>query len=206
MFDFNGTHARAINDRWAYKISAGGYTSDRVRRGPPARFPTRPTLRIRRFTNQGTTQPKFDATRRLRRAQRRVQADASPAATPAPTASSTPASARSTWTGRRAGLRDGALFARARCKFNFFTNILDGDASALLAVGHDGQPIPFTFNTQTYDFEVGNVNTIGTRQVLSYGGNLRFNNFDLSIAPLGDNRQEFGAYVQDEIFVNDTSA
>src|SRR5262245_7181954 len=28
MFGFYGTHARAINERWAYKLSAGGYTSD----------------------------------------------------------------------------------------------------------------------------------------------------------------------------------
>jgi outer membrane receptor protein involved in Fe transport len=39
--------------------------------------------------------------------------------------------------------------------------------------------------------------------VLSYGGNARFNTFNLSIAPRGDNRQEFGFYVQDEIFLND---
>ena len=31
LFGINGTHARAVNDRWAYKISAGGYTSDAVR-------------------------------------------------------------------------------------------------------------------------------------------------------------------------------
>ena len=94
-------------------------------------------------------------------------------------------------------------YSRGALKFNFFTNILNGDASALLAIGADGQPIPFIFNTKTYDFELGNVNTIGTRQVISYGGNVRFNTFDLSIAPRGDNRTELGAYVQDEIFLND---
>ena len=94
-------------------------------------------------------------------------------------------------------------YTRGALKFNFFTNILNGDASGLLAIGTDGQPIPFQFNTKTYDFELGNVNTIGTRNVLSYGGNVRFNNFDLSIAPRGDNRTELGGYVQDEIFLND---
>ena len=94
-------------------------------------------------------------------------------------------------------------YTRGALKFNFFTNILNGDAIGLLAIGTDGQPILFTFNTQTYDFELGNINTIGTRNVLSYGGNVRFNTFDLSIAPRGDNRTEIGAYVQDEIFLND---
>ncbi|MDH4064927.1 MAG: TonB-dependent receptor [Acidobacteriota bacterium] len=94
-------------------------------------------------------------------------------------------------------------YSRGTFKFNFFTNILDGDANGLLAVGPDGQPIPFKFKTQTYDVELGDVKTIGTRQVVSYGGNLRRNNFDLSIAPLGSSRTEVGGYVQDEIFIND---
>ena len=93
-------------------------------------------------------------------------------------------------------------YTRGGLKFNVFTNILNGDASGLLAVGTNGQPIPFTFNTQSYDIELGNINTLGTRNVLSYGGNVRFNNFDLSIAPRGDNRTELGAYVQDEMFLN----
>jgi outer membrane receptor protein involved in Fe transport len=37
--------------------------------------------------------------------------------------------------------------------------------------------------------------------VLTYGGNLRRNNFDLSIAPLGNSRTEVGGYIQDEIFL-----
>jgi outer membrane receptor protein involved in Fe transport len=45
--------------------------------------------------------------------------------------------------------------------------------------------------------------SIGTRQVISFGGNARYNSFDLSLAPRGDSRSEGGAYVQDEIFIND---
>ncbi len=94
-------------------------------------------------------------------------------------------------------------YTRGALKFNVFANLVNGDAHGLLAIGTNGQPIPFDFNTQSYDIELGNINTIGTRNVLSYGGNARFNTFDLSIAPRGDNRQEFGAYVQDEVFLND---
>ena len=39
--------------------------------------------------------------------------------------------------------------------------------------------------------------------MFSYGGNLRFNNSDLSIAPNADDRTEFGVYGQDEIFISD---
>ena len=94
-------------------------------------------------------------------------------------------------------------YTRGALKFNFFTNQLNGDALGLLAIGTDGQPILFKFNTKTYDVELGNINAIGTRNVLSYGGNVRFNKFDLSIAPRGDSRTELGVYVQDEIFLND---
>src|SRR4029079_189258 len=91
---------------------------------------------------------------------------------------------------------------RGGLKFNVFTNQLHGDATGLLAIGTDGKPILFKFNTKTYDVEIGNINTLGTRNVVSYGGNVRFNTFDLSIAPAGDNRTELGAYVQDEVFLN----
>ena len=40
----------------------------------------------------------------------------------------------------------------------------------------------------------------GDHNVLSMGGNFRYNSFDLSLAPLGDDRTESGFYVQDEIF------
>ena len=102
------------------------------------------------------------------------------------------------------GLGYGTMrYTRGTFKFNFFTNILSGDANGLLAVGTDGKPVPFSFDTQTYDFELGDVKTVGTRQVITYGGNLRRNNFDLSIAPLGNSRTEVGGYVQDEIFITD---
>ena len=197
LFGISGTHARAVNDRWAYKISAGGFTSDAYPR-PVGPIPNNTGAQYPNFTNQGTTQPKFDT---------RVDYDA--------------ANYKLVFAGGYSGT-DGIFhtgigpfdstgvgvgygtmrYTRGGLKFNFFANILNGDASALLAIGPNGQPIPFAFDTQTYDFEIGNVNTLGTRNVLSYGGNVRFNTFDLSIAPRGDDRQELGFYVQDEIFLN----
>ena len=41
------------------------------------------------------------------------------------------------------------------------------------------------------------------RHVFSYGGNVRYNAFDLSLAPRGDSRTEAGGYAQDEIFLAD---
>jgi outer membrane receptor protein involved in Fe transport len=42
----------------------------------------------------------------------------------------------------------------------------------------------------------------GSRQVVSVGGNVRRNNFDITIAPAAENRTEIGAYAQDEIFLD----
>ena len=38
-----------------------------------------------------------------------------------------------------------------------------------------------------------------SRHVVSFGGNVRYNSFDLSLAPRGDSRTEAGVYGQDEI-------
>ena len=48
-----------LNDRWAYKISAGGYTSDAFAR-PTGPIPNGTGTQYPNFTNQGTSQPKFD--------------------------------------------------------------------------------------------------------------------------------------------------
>ncbi len=92
-------------------------------------------------------------------------------------------------------------YSKGAMKLNFFTNILNGDATNLLAVGLNGQPLNFIFKSNTYDVEFGDVRTFQQRHVVSYGGNFRFSNFDLSIAPAADSRKEGGGYLQDEIFL-----
>ena len=199
MFGINGTHARAVNDRWAYKISAGGYTSDAFPR-PTGAIPNGTGTQYPAFANQGTTQPKVDG---------RVDYDAPDGKYKLAFAGGYSGTDGIIHTGigpfdmTGVGVTYGTMrFARNSFKLNFFTNMLNGDASGLLAIGVDGRPILFQFDTKTYDFEVGNINTFGGRHVVSYGGNVRFNSFDLSIAPRGDNRTEMGGYLQDEIFLN----
>ncbi len=43
---------------------------------------------------------------------------------------------------------------------------------------------------------------LGNAHLISYGGNFRHNDFDLSLAPEGDSRNEGGFYIQDEIFLS----
>lgn len=197
MFGINATHARAVNDQWAYKISAGGYTSDAFAR-PTGAIPNGTGTQYPNFTNQGTTQPKFDA---------RVDYDAEKYKLVFAGGYSGTDGIFHTgigpFDGNSIGVGYGTMrYTRGAMKFNVFTNQLNGDANGLLAIGTDGKPILFKFNTKTYDVEFGNINTIGTKNVVSYGGNVRFNTFDLSIAPNGDSRTELGGYIQDEIFLN----
>ncbi len=200
------THAQAVNDRWAYKISAGVFNMEAFAR-PTGRVP----LDAERgtgggeyppFPNTETTQPKLDA---------RVDYDFADS------------NQKLIFAGGFAGtqgiihtgigpfdIQSGTVasygkvnYERGSVRVNFFTNLLDGEAPALLAVGTDGRPIPFFFDTKTYDVEAGNTTVLGTRHILTYGGNFRYNAFDLSIAPRGDNRTEGGFYIQDEIFLSD---
>ncbi|MBP7778210.1 MAG: TonB-dependent receptor [Acidobacteria bacterium] len=201
LWYFNGTHAAAVNDRWAYKISAGALAQDALPR-PQGLINNPQQTPYPFFANSGTRQPKLDA---------RVDYDAPEGAYRLSFAGGFAGTEGIIHTGigpfdmnRGTKLAYGsAKWTKGAQKFSVFTNILDGDANALLSFGADGQPIPFLFNTRTFDAEYGNVISIGTRQVISFGGNARYNSFDLSLAPRGDSRSEGGAYVQDEIFIND---
>jgi outer membrane receptor protein involved in Fe transport len=200
LYSVNVTHARPLNERWAYKLSAGYYTSDAFSR-PTGLIPNGTGTEYPAFSNQGTSQPKFTG---------RVDYDDPDGKYKVVVEGGYSGTDGIIHTGigpfdiTGLGLGYGTMrYSRGTFKFNFFTNILSGDADGLLAVGTDGQPVPFAFDTQTYDFELGDVKTLGTRQVITYGGNLRRNNFDLSLAPLGNSRTEVGGYVQDEIFIND---
>jgi outer membrane receptor protein involved in Fe transport len=207
MFYVNGTHAQAINDRVAFKISAGGYTQDPYARPTGAIPCDRPELcTVARnayptFKNQGSTQPKFDG---------RVDYDL-------------PDGKKWSFSGGVAGtdgimhtgigpfdINRGSVMSYGKANFTnkgfragFFTNVLNGDAANLLSVDPTGKPIGFDFLTKTYDFEASNVQSFKQKHVVTYGGNLRFNQFDLSIAPSADNRKEGGGYVQDEIFLSE---
>jgi len=207
LWYISGTHAAAINDRWAFKLSAGGYSQDALSRptGPiPCTFSevcsgTRGTYPG--FTNKGSTQPKFDA---------RVDYDF-------------PDGRKLSFSGGVAGtdgmmhsgigpfdIDAGTVMGYAKANYvqgglraTAFTNILRGDATNLLSSDPlTGVQIPFSFTTNTYDIDISNVQAFAARHAVSYGGNFRLNFSDLSIAPTSDDRTEFGLFGQDEIFLS----
>ena len=200
LFYVNGSHAEAVNERWAFKLSAGYFTQDPMAR-PVGTIPNAFNTPYPTFTNNGTSQPKFDA---------RVDRDLAGGGT-------------ITFSGGVAGTEglihtgigpfdidsDSRMtylttrYQKGARRAAFFTNLLQGDAANLLAVDVTGRPLPLDFDTKTFDVEASDARTIGTRHVLTYGGNFRRNMFDISLAPGGDDRSEGGAFLQDEIFIND---
>jgi outer membrane receptor protein involved in Fe transport len=212
----SATTSQIVNDRWSYRVSAGYLNSDAYPR-PTGRVPIIPDPRDATgmvkvggalypadtvgplgtaFQNRGTSQPKFDA---------RVDEELT--------------NARITYAGGVAGtegiihtgigpfdIQRGSVMAYAKMgysrgplKINVFTNIIDAEAPNLLVPNpRTGGPLELNFKTQTYDVEAANANLIGDRQALSYGGNYRRNNFDITLAPAAEDRNEIGAYVQDE--------
>ena len=214
-----GTHAtvtRAPSARLSYRISAGYFNSAPlprpVGRIPLIADPRDPSAVVggvayptdaagalgTAFQNTGTSQPKFDA---------RVDQEID--------------DGRITYQAGVGGssgiihtgigpfdIQKGAYqgygkvnYRRDALKVNFFTNFLKAEAPNLLLPDPLTRlPLQLNFSTQTYDFEVGNSIAIGGHQVFTFGGNVRRNNFDITLAPAAENRTELGAYLQDEIF------
>ena len=200
LFYVNGSHAQAVNDRAAFKLSAGYFAQDPLPR-PVGAINNALRTPYPAYTNSGTVQPKIDG--RVDYALRNgatMVVNGGVAGTegimhtgigPFDIESGgrlSYASARYQQGGRRVG---------------FFTNILNADASNLLSRGVTGQFLRLGFHTQTFDVEASEARALGTKHAVVYGGNFRYNRFDVTIAPDGRNRREGGLYVQDEIFLGD---
>ena len=197
LFYANGSHSQVVSDRWAYKVSAGVYSQDPLAR-PTGNLPSGTPYPA--FTNQGTMQPKLDvrADYDFEDGKRKLVFQGGVAGTEGILHSGIgPFDINS---GTVLGYAK-VNYSKDAMKLNFFTNILNGDATNLLTVGVNGQPLNFIFKSNTYDVEFGDVRTFQQRHVVSYGGNFRFSSFDLSIAPAADSRKEGGGYLQDEIFL-----
>ena len=218
IFGANATFADAPNSIWSYRVSAGYFNSDAFSRPtgqiPLITDPRNPSATVggafypidgpgatgTAFQNRGTSQPKFDA---------RVDQEIG--------------GGRITYAGGVAGsqgiihtgigpfdIQSGSYigygkvnYTKGALKVNAFANLVSAEAPNLLLVDPaTGRPLQLNFSTQTYDVEAGDAVRFGSRQVLSFGGNLRRNDFDITIAPAAENRTEIGGYAQDEIFLD----
>ena len=182
LFYISGTHAQAVNDRRRLQDLGRRLHAGSATRARPAPFRaiapdvcsgTRASP-YPAFTNQGTTQPKFDA---------RVDYDY-------------PDGAKLSFSGGVAGtdgimhtgigpfdINSGSVmgygkvnYANKGFKAAFFTNILNGDADNLLTRDADAATRScFDFGTKTSTSKRPTSRRSSGKHVVTYGGNLRFN-------------------------------
>ncbi|MEZ5331719.1 MAG: TonB-dependent receptor [Thermoanaerobaculia bacterium] len=192
------THA-GVSDKLGYKISAGWYEQDPYDR-PTGTVPGTNTP-YPNFQNQGTEQPKLDL---------RFDYDSNES---------------TTWrfSGGYAGT-DGIIhsgigpfdvdsgsslsyvqagWSHGSKRAGLFVNVLDGDAINLLTFGPTGERLLLGFESETYNLDYSDTKVLHDSHIFTFGANARHNAFDLTIAPAGDNRDEYGVFVQDEILFGD---
>jgi iron complex outermembrane receptor protein len=202
FFSIDATHAEAPTDRFAFKVSASFLAQESFLR--PSGMLLGTSTPYPPFQNRGTTQPKLDA---------RADYDSADGRQKLILAGGIAGTEGVLHSGLGpVDIQGGSTFKygrmtyhRDRLKLQVFVNALDGDARLLLQRGADGRLLAPTFENQVYDVEFSNSNVLGARHLLSYGGNFRHNQFDLSLAPRGTSRDEGGAYVQDDIFLTDSA-
>ncbi len=201
LFSISGSHAAAPSERLAYKITAGFSTQDALGR-PSGLIPNSTNTPYPAYENSGTSQPKFDV---------RVDLDSPDTGRKLVFAGGFAGTEGMIHTGigpfdidRGTFLAYGKVnYSKGGMRLNAFVNHLDGEATNRLSRDAAGTFIPFSFKNTTFDVEASDVRTWRNRHVVSFGGNVRYNSFDLSLAPRGDSRTEAGVYGQDEIFLSE---
>jgi iron complex outermembrane receptor protein len=208
MGSFNIRWADAPTDKLAYRLSAGVYSSDPLERPtgiiPEIETPIDPPAPVGGgsyddafYDNNGTLQPKFD----LRIDQElegegRILYSAGVAYTEG--IIQTPIGPFDAERGTKLAYGQIA-YHRGSFRIRSFANYLTGKAPSLLSVDANLDPLRIDFTNGVYDVDAGWSDLFGGRHLMSFGGNVRYNTFDLSICPDADNRFQAGAYIQDEI-------
>ena len=101
------------------------------------------------------------------------------------------------------GMGYGRLqYERGSFELGAFVNSTSAPYRTLLVQSPTG-PLTGNLTSNTFDVSFSNTEVIGTRNIFSYGGNVRRVTMDFDLARAGDRRDELGFYVQDEIFLHD---
>jgi outer membrane receptor protein involved in Fe transport len=200
LYYANASYAHALNDRWAFRITGGGYTQDafaRPKGNIPNQFNLYPSLS---FPNEGTTQPKIDA---------RVDLDF-----PDGKQHFTFAGGYASSYGMQHGVfgparadqasRYGKVdYVRGALRISGFADYFTTEGTFVLRFTPTGQRLPWIDNNQAYSFELSDLRRAGTRHLLSYGGNIRHSQIDLFGMAGARSRTEGGAYLQDEVLLSE---
>ena len=199
LFGTNFTHGQILSHRFSFKLSAGIFDQDPLAR-PTGQIPINPDRKTGgglypAFDNLETTQPKFD----LRLDQQLDEARLSYSGGVAWTEGTGHTSAGP------AIIDPGSFLGYAKVAYDrenlfarFVTNRIHLTNSFELVRDASGQQIQSQYDSQDYGLEAGNSYLLAGRHFLSFGGNFRIADFDLTLAPGQNRRDQFGAYLQDE--------
>lgn len=195
------THARAVSDTLAYRVSASFTQQDAFAR-PQGEIPNGSGTLYPSVAALDTRLPKLDV---------RVDWDAPDRSSGLRVTGGYAGTQGILHSGLgpleiRPGGRMGygrVQYLRDSMEFGAFVNHTAADFDLLLVQGPGGNKIESQLDTTTYDLSFKDTRFLGTRQILSYGASARFISLDLGIAPLGSSRNEQGAYVNNEIFFGD---
>ena len=194
------SHAQAVSDTFAYRVSVGFSRSDAFAR-PVGEVPN----------DTGTPYPPIEGLEsRTPKVDFRADWD-------------TPGDTRVTLSGGYGGnqgvfytalgpfgFEPGSRIAWGRVQYRrdaleigAFVNSSRMDVQSLLVRSMPDQLLSGHSDQDTYDLSVKDTRVLGGRHVLSYGGNLRLIKVDMGIAPAAEDRNEQGFYLNDEIFLGD---
>lgn len=201
LYYLNASHAQAVNDRWAFKVSGGYYESDPLAR-PSGTIPNSFHTPYPAYTNLGTKQPKVDG---------RVDYDSPDGKDHWSFSGGFAGTGGAFHTGLgpfkldnnargsygKVDYRRGGLWVKS------FVNLWHGEATSLLSVGPLGDPLFLNFDDKSWDIDVQNTQVVRNRHTVTYGGNYRHNWASITMAPGAKKRDMAGGYVQDEILLSD---
>jgi outer membrane receptor protein involved in Fe transport len=196
LYYLNASHAQALNERWAFRLTGGAYTQDAFAR-PEGNIPNQINLiPSPSFINKGTTQPKVDG---------RLDYDFPDGRQNLKFAGGYARSSGITH-GPLGGGQDGMSssygkvdYVRDTLRISGYASNFDYDMPFLIRLDPSGQPLLWSGHDRAYHFEFSDLRKAGARHLLSYGGNLRFSTYNSVLAPELSSRQEGGVYLQDEI-------
>jgi outer membrane receptor protein involved in Fe transport len=205
----------AISERLAYRISGGYSASDPFPRPvgvlPLVPHPLQPATLVGggelpadeqgdpgEFRNRGTTQPRVDLRVDQEVGNGRLTYGAGIAGTDGIIHSGIgPFNLeRGTYFGH---LRTSYALDRFRAAAT--VNLFGAKGSNLLAFNADEEPLRLGVQTRTYDLEASDSRVLGSRHLLTFGGNARRDTFSINLAAAAPDRTELGVYLQEEMFL-----
>jgi outer membrane receptor protein involved in Fe transport len=92
-------------------------------------------------------------------------------------------------------------YRRDRLNAMLYVNVLRVKGPNLLAFDTDEKPLQLSVRSRTYNLDLSDSRLLGGKNIVTYGGNLRWDTFRVNLAPNGKDRGQVGAFAQDELFL-----